>query len=94
LEEAGLSLEALEHVGRYWSMPGLSTERADMFLAAYNKADLTGAGGGLPQEHENITRVELPLAELADMADKGALGDLKVFALVQTLRLRRPELFA
>ncbi len=93
-EEAGLSLKTLEHVGRYWSMPGLSTERADMFLAAYDKADRTGDGGGLAEEHENITTLEMPLAELADMADQGALGDLKVFALVQTLRLRRPELFA
>jgi hypothetical protein len=27
------------------------------------------------------------------MADRGELSDLKTFALVQTLRLRQPELF-
>ena len=37
---------------------------------------------------------ELPLADLAAMADAGTLTELKLFALVQTLRLRRPELFA
>ena len=94
VEEAGLSLKELEHVGRFWSMPGLSTERADMFLAVYSEADRTGVGGGLAEEHENITVLEMPLAELADMADRGALGDLKVFSLVQSLRLRRPDLFA
>jgi hypothetical protein len=36
----------------------------------------------------------MPLAELAAMADKGEIQDLKVFALLQTLRLRRPELFS
>jgi hypothetical protein len=27
------------------------------------------------------------------MADGGALADMKTFALIQTLRLKRPELF-
>ena len=38
--------------------------------------------------------VEVPLAELRDMADRNALDDMKTLCLVQTLRLRRPELFA
>jgi len=38
--------------------------------------------------------VELPLAELAARADEGRLDDMKTMLLVQTLRLRRPDLFA
>lgn len=92
-EEAGLSLTDLEHVGRVWSIPGISTERSDLFLAAYTPSHRTSAGGGLAAEHEEIEVVEMPLAELAAMADSGRLDDSKTFALVQTLRLRRPELF-
>jgi nudix-type nucleoside diphosphatase (YffH/AdpP family) len=93
-EEAGLTLKEMEHVGCVWAIPGVSTERSDLFLAAYSEADRTGVGGGLAEEHEDITVVEMPLAELAAMADGGALEDMKAFAMVQTLRLRRPELFA
>lgn len=94
MEEAGLRLGALEPVVFTWTMPALSTERAHLFLAPYREADRVEAGGGLAAEGESITIVETPLAELAAMADAGTLTELKLFALVQTLRLRKPELFA
>lgn len=92
-EEAGVALKALDHLGTIWSMPGISTERMDLFLAAYAPEDRTGAGGGLAAEHENITVAEVSLGDLAALADRGALTDMKTLVLVQTLRLRRPELF-
>jgi hypothetical protein len=36
---------------------------------------------------------EIALSELAQLVDKGLLTDTKSFLLVQTLRLRRPDLF-
>ena len=93
MEEAGLKLSALEPVATVWSIPGSSTERVEMFLAAYQEGDRVGDGGGLDHEHENITVVEMPLGELAGMADAGAITDMKTLALVQTLRLRKPALF-
>jgi nudix-type nucleoside diphosphatase (YffH/AdpP family) len=93
MEEAGLRLGALEHVVTGWSMPGVSTERAALYLAPYGPADRTAAGGGV-DEDEQITVVEMPLGELARMADEGTLIDFKTLILVQALRLRRPELFA
>jgi nudix-type nucleoside diphosphatase (YffH/AdpP family) len=92
-EEAGLRLDALEHVVAAWTMPGISTERIDLYLAPYGPADRVGAGGGLAEEHEHTTVVELGLAELATMADAGELADMKTLVLVQTLRIRRPDLF-
>ena len=91
VEEAGLHLGALDHIGRYWSSPGLSTERVDLYVGPYSEADRRGPGGGI--DEEEITVVELPLRELAAMADRAQLADVKLFALVQTLRLRRPDLF-
>ena len=93
-EETGLELDTLEFVGRLWSSAGVSTERMSLYLAPYDEDARQGEGGGLASEHEEIEVVELPLADLATMADAGEIVDMKTLALVQTLRLRRPELFS
>ncbi|WP_232630864.1 NUDIX domain-containing protein [Methylobacterium sp. Leaf118] len=93
-EETGLRLGPLDPVATVWTMPGVSTERMHLFLAAYAPADRTGAGGGLAEEHEGITVLEMPLAELAARAEAGDLSDMKTYTLLLALRLRRPELFA
>ena len=92
-EEVGVRLGTLEPAGHTWSMCGVSTERMALFLAPYAAADRIAAGGGLVEEHENITVVEVSLAQLRQLADANALVDLKTLAMVQTLRLRHPELF-
>ncbi|MGH6889258.1 MAG: NUDIX domain-containing protein [Rhizomicrobium sp.] len=92
-EETGLRLRNLDHVATVWTMPGISTERMDMFLATYSESDRVGSGGGEAGEHEDITVEEMPLAALAKAADEGRLEDMKALALVQTLRLREPRLF-
>ncbi|TNC16438.1 NUDIX hydrolase [Methylobacterium terricola] len=93
-EEVGLRLSQLEPAGRVWSLPGLSTERMDLFLAPYRVTDREGAGGGLAEENESIEVVEVALSDLAALADRGAVTDLKTLCLTQTLRLRHPDLFA
>jgi nudix-type nucleoside diphosphatase (YffH/AdpP family) len=93
LEETGVQLTALEPVACFWTMPGLSTERMHLYLAPYTGSDRVGEGGGAHGEHENIIALELPLRELAAKADAGVLADMKTFALIQTLRLRKPDLF-
>jgi len=90
-EEAGLVLGTLEPVGEGWTMPGISTERMHLYLATYAGRAREGRGG--VDEDEDITAVELGLHELARLADTGKLVDIKTLVLVQTLRLRRPELF-
>ena len=92
-EEAGLDLKTLEYVATGWTMPGISTERMDFYLATYREQDRVGTGGGVPAERENITVIELSLDELAAKADRGELTDVKALLLTQTLRLRRPQLF-
>ena len=93
LEEAGVKLAALEFVGMPFASPGFTTERIGLYLAPYRAADRVGDGGGLAEEHEEIEVVELSLAELAALADSGEVKDIKTLAMIQTLRLRRPELF-
>lgn len=93
MEEVGVRLGALERIGRFWSSPGVSTERMTLFLAPYTAADRVAEGGGLVEEREDITVLDVPLAELGRRLDAGELGDMKLLALVQALKLRRPELF-
>lgn len=93
IEEVGLHLRQLDKVSTVWSMAGISTERIHLFLGEYSAADHHEEGGGLAEEHEDIAKVELPLSRLAAMAEDGSLDDAKTLLLVQTLRLRRPELF-
>jgi nudix-type nucleoside diphosphatase (YffH/AdpP family) len=91
MEEAGLRMRSLDHVVSAWAMPGISTERMDLFLGEYSEADRVNAGGGI--EDESIQVFEMPLTEIAAMADAGTLADMKTLVLLQTLRLRRPDLF-
>ena len=93
-EETGLRLTTMEPVCRMWTMPGISTERVDGFLAQYRASDRTGPGGGLSDEGEAITVCELTLSDIAAMSDRGELCDGKTLVLLLTLRLRRPDLFA
>ena len=92
-EELGVTVTTLEFIARVWPSPGVSTERSSLFLAPYHLGDRVGAGGGLAAEHEHITVIETPLAALAADADQGRIVDAKLLSLVQTLRVRRPELF-
>ena len=91
MEEVGVRLSSLEQVSNTWTMPGISTERMPLFLGTYSESDRVGKGGG--ESSEQIEVIEMTLRELAAMADAGTLADLKTFALVQSLRLRKPELF-
>jgi nudix-type nucleoside diphosphatase (YffH/AdpP family) len=93
LEEAGVRLATLEPVGAVFTMPGISTERMHLFLAVYGASDRIGEGGGVAAEHEGTLPVEIPLRDLSAMADAGTITDLKTLALVQTLRIRCPDLF-
>jgi nudix-type nucleoside diphosphatase (YffH/AdpP family) len=94
LEEAGVRLQAVEAVGAAYASPGVSSERLQLFLAPYTLSDRIGAGGGLAEEHELITVMEIPLAELWARVEAHRIEDLKTLTLILALKVRRPELFA
>ncbi|MCM5553270.1 NUDIX domain-containing protein [Pleomorphomonas sp. NRK KF1] len=93
-EEAGCVVGKLEYLGRPYASPGSLTERVWLYLGEIDSSAQRGKGGGLAEESEEIEVVELPLPVLADLADNGEVLDLKTRLLVETLRRRRPELFA
>ena len=94
MEECGVALRRLEPVGSPFATPGVSSERIDLFLAAYSAADRTAAGGGVDGENEHIAVEEVPLSLLWTWVEQRKIEDLKSLALILALRVRRPELFA
>jgi len=54
IEEAGYEPHKLRHLGRYYSTPGGSSERIDLYLGLIDKASPQGDGGGMDHEHEDI----------------------------------------
>lgn len=93
VEEAGVAISELERVGAIWSMPAISTERLELFLATYSSADRVSPGGGADHENECITVHEIGLGELWRLAAGDRLQDAKTLILVQALKIRHPELF-
>lgn len=93
MEEAGIRVTRLEHIATVWTMPGISTERMDYYLAPFSEGDRVGKGGGVAGENEEITVEEHSLAELWSWAQRGELSDLKTLTLVFALKDRHPELF-
>lgn len=93
LEEAVLKLDSLEKVFTAWTMPGISTELMHFYLAEYSGEARPEIRGGAAGENEDTIAVEIGLAALARMTDAGELLDAKSLVLLQTLRLRRPDLF-
>ena len=93
MEEAGVRLQVLEPVTRCWSMPGISTEIMECFLAPYSINDRVASGGGLALENEEISVHEWPLSDLAAYVASGVIIDMKLLVLLQALQARRPGLF-
>ncbi|WP_239987310.1 NUDIX hydrolase [Sphingosinithalassobacter portus] len=92
LEEAGLTLGALEPVANIWPIPPVSTERVQLYLASYDTDSIVGPGGGAPDEHEFISVHEIDLDALKGLVEAGDLPDAKTLVLAQALMLRHPEL--
>ncbi len=94
LEEAGLALTRLEPIGTLRPSPGLVGEKVWLYLAEVDLGIARVAdGGGLDHEGEDIEVVVMPLAALAAHVDAGVGLDMKTAYAVQTLRVRRPDLF-
>ena len=90
-EEVGVTVGALHSLGSIVPSPGTLTERMHLYVAEVSAEDRGGTGGGNPHEGEEIEVVELPLAELFDMARRGAIEDAKTLVIVQRLMLEELE---
>lgn len=81
-EELGFRIRNLRRVARTFMTPGAVTEEITLFLADYDLAGRVSAGGGHPDESEDIEVVELPFAEALGMALDGRIADAKTVMLL------------
>lgn len=89
-EETGHTVGAAEHVFDVYMSPGSVTERLHFFAAPYTPATVTGSGGGIAAEGEDIATVELPFTEALAMIRAGEIADAKTIMLLQWAALDGP----
>jgi nudix-type nucleoside diphosphatase (YffH/AdpP family) len=83
LEETGYRLDALQHLGTFYLSPGGSSERIYLYFSEVTNASHVGAGGGLPEEGEDISLREFTVRGLADAMAAGEFRDAKTLVAVQ-----------
>ncbi len=86
-EELGYRLREVKHLFTPFMSPGSVTERLSFFTADYSAADRVSAGGGAPEEGEDIEVLEMGLDEAIAAVADGRIVDAKTIILVQHLKL-------
>lgn len=82
-EETGYEVAGIEKVCEGYSSPGAYTELLHLYVAQYNNQNKVAAGGGLKEEGEDITLVEMPFGEALEQIANGSIRDLKTILLLQ-----------
>lgn len=87
-EELGYRLGPVRKVFEAFMSPGSVTEILHFFVAEYDATMRIGAGGGHPDEGEDIEVLELPIDQALAMIADGRIKDAKTIMLLQHLALR------
>jgi nudix-type nucleoside diphosphatase (YffH/AdpP family) len=82
-EETGYTVGAVRKVFALFMSPGAVTEQLHLFVAPYDAAAKTGAGGGIADEGEDIEVLELPFDAAMAMVEDGRICDAKTVVLLQ-----------
>ena len=88
-EEMGCRLRELKRLYSAYTIPGCVTERVTFFTARYSPADRISAGGGHPDEGEDIEVVEMTLDDAFAATRDGRIVDAKTILLIQECMLGR-----
>lgn len=89
-KELGVAVGELQHVFDVYMSPGSVTERLHFYAAPYTPAQRTTAGGGLPDEGEDIEVLELGITDALTAIGTGRIVDAKTIMLLQWAALRGP----
>jgi GDP-mannose pyrophosphatase NudK len=83
LEETGYQIEHVSKVFEAFTSPGAVTENLHCFVAEYTDAMKKNAGGGLPEEQEEIEVLEIPFKTAVEWLHSGKIKDAKTIMLMQ-----------
>ena len=83
LEETGYQIEHVSKVFEAFTSPGAVTENLHYFVAEYTDAMKKNAGGGLPEEQEEIEVLEISFKTAVEWLHSGKIKDAKTIMLMQ-----------
>ena len=87
-EEAGYQAQQLIPIATFYVSPGGTSERIRLYYAEVGNSDCISAGGGLPDENEDIRLVEYSRPELLEAVASGQIQDAKTLIAIQWLQLQ------
>jgi len=82
MEETGYRPHGVTHLYDAYMSPGSLTEKLSFFIGLYDDNSRQNAGGGLPEEGEEIEVLEMDLATALDLIASGKIIDAKTIALL------------
>jgi nudix-type nucleoside diphosphatase (YffH/AdpP family) len=88
MEEAGYRVSTVKKVYEALMVPGCVVHTVYGFVAPYTPADRVADGGGLVEEGEDISVVELSIDDALAMIESGEIVDGKTIMLIQHVALR------
>ena len=86
-EESGFRVSKVEKVFESYMSPGAVTEVLYFYIAAYDDSNKVSSGGGLTEEQEDITVLEVDFEKALTMISKGEIKDAKTIMLLQYLKI-------
>lgn len=87
MEEAGCVVDRLEFIGKFYLSPGGCSEIIYLYIGYSHKK--IAAGGGKPDEGEDIQVVELPFDEAMKMVETGEICNATAIIALQWLMLKK-----
>jgi ADP-ribose pyrophosphatase len=88
MEETGYAVVDLEHICTFYPSPGGCSEKVYLYFAEVDDSKKEGAGGGAPDEEEDIEILKVRATEALAMMDKGEIVDGKTLIALQWFRGR------
>ena len=82
-EETGFRVTRVEKIFEAFMSPGSVTEILHFFIGVYGPGDRVSAGGGHPDEGEDIDVLEVTIDEAMAMIASGEIRDAKTIMLLQ-----------
>ncbi len=86
-EESGFKVSKVEKIFESYMSPGAVTEIIHFYIAEYHENDKVSSGGGLIEEQEDITVLEVSFEKAMSMISTGEIKDAKTIMLLQYLKI-------
>ena len=86
-EESGFRVSKVEKIFESYMSPGAVTEVLHFYIAKYDDGNKVSSGGGLAEEQEDITVLEVDFEKALAMISTGEIKDAKTIMLLQYLKI-------